>query len=153
MAVNKSILNNVRRAIRKIEKSLYPTLKDVFNSNADIVKRLNTEAQLYEGKDSKGLSITPSYARSTISIKLKKAQPVDRVTLKDTDNFYNSFNVIADNNKVTIEATADYAKYLTARYGNDIIGLQDVNLIDFYNKYIKKDIEKNVKTIIRNNKL
>lgn len=147
--INKSVIASVKRTLGKIEESLFPTLKDVFAVRGDIIKEIQTEEQLFDkGETSKGISITPSYARSTISIKIKKNQPFDRVTLKDTGDFYNSVNVIAQKDQVIIEATAEYAKYLTGRYGKDILGIQDMELTKFFKRYIVPELDKNIYRII-----
>jgi hypothetical protein len=153
MAINKSILRKVRRTVNKIENAIYPTMQQVFNKYDNVIKEYNTQQQLFDkGQDSKGLSLKP-YARSTISIKIRKGQPTDRTTLKDTGAFYNDVNVIAEPDKLIIEASIEYAKYLVSRYGEDILGVQNQNLQDFYDKYIEQQLDKNINKIISANKL
>lgn len=153
MAIDKSILRKVRRTVNKIENAIYPTMQQVFNKYDNVIKEYNTQQQLFDkGQDSKGLSLKP-YARSTISIKIRKGQPTDRTTLKDTGAFYNDVNVIAEPDKLIIEASIEYAKYLVARYGEDILGVQNQNLQDFYDKYIEQQLDKNINKIISANKL
>ena len=90
---------------------------------------LNTYGQLYEGIDSKGGSLG-TYTPYTISIKERKGQPTDHVTLKDTGEFYSSFNV---------SLTSDYDLHITAqpikddtdlteKYGDAIIGLSEESI-------------------------
>jgi hypothetical protein len=68
--------------------------------------------------------------------KRKKGQPTDRVTLKDTGDFYSSFQVLPFKGGFIIDA--DPIKEdtnLFDRYGEDILGLNDENLqliIKFY---------------------
>jgi hypothetical protein len=163
MAIDKSILRRVRRTVNKIENAIYPTMQQVFNKYDNVIKEYNTQQQLFDkGQDSKGLRLKPyargatsqkPYASSTISIKIRKGQPTDRITLKDTGAFYNDVNVIAEPDKLIIEASIEYAKYLVARYGEDILGVQNQNLQDFYDKYIEQQLDKNINKIISANKL
>lgn len=147
--INKSIIRRVKKTIDEIEKSLYPTLKQVFNNNKSIIESLNTDGQLYNNSiNSKGITLQPSYAQSTIDYKRRNNQISVRVTLRDTGDFYESVNVIAEDRQLIIEASVEYAKYLTAKYGKDILGVTNANLEDFYNKYIAKEIDTNINKII-----
>ena len=99
-----------------------------------LITDLNTKVQLFDqGEDADGkklASIGGGYAPSTVRIKKIKRQPTNRVTLKDTGDFYNTFDVkvesIAD---FTINADTDKSGYdLTKRYGDRLVGLQEENV-------------------------
>ena len=62
------------------------------------------------------------YSPVTISIKQKKGQPTNRVTLRDTEAFHKSFFVYADNKAVWFKATDKKAQKLYDKYG-EIFGL------------------------------
>lgn len=101
----------------------------------DLIIYLNTEAQLYDrGVNSDGIrldSIGGSYASSTIAIKESKGQPTDRVTLRDSGDFYNSWIVFL-NDDYDLEINADPIKEtgnLFNRWGKEIVGLTDENLV------------------------
>lgn len=146
--INRSIIKGVKKKLDKIEKVIYPTLRQVFNRYKNVIKRDNTKEQLFKlGQDAKGDSLG-SYADSTKRIKIKKRQPVDRVTLKDTGDFYDSITVTATDTEVIIETSIEYAKYLVKRYGKDILGVQDMLLKDFYEKYIVPELDKKINKII-----
>ena len=146
---NRAVIRKIKAAIQDIEDSIYPTLKDVFTKHSDIIKEINTEQQLYAvGQDSKGKSLG-SYAESTKRIKIRKRQPIDRVTLKDTGDFYESVRIIAKDDELIIETSIEYAKYLTKKYGADILGIQDMELSDFTKKYIFPELENNINEIIK----
>lgn len=152
--INTSIIKRVRETLAKIEASLYPTLKDVFTQRADVIKGIQTDVQLFsKGEDSQGLTIHPDYADSTISLKISKGQPTDRVTLKDTGNFYNSIRVIAEQDRLIIETSISYAKFLVDKYGEDILGIQDMEMKEFFLRFIKPEIERNINNIISDSKL
>jgi len=94
---------------------------------------LNTTKQLYEqGEDSLGRSLETiggGYSPYTIEIKNRKGQPTDRVTLKDSGDFYQSFDVI--NESSYIEIIAIYIKNgkdINKEWGGHVIGLQKENL-------------------------
>jgi hypothetical protein len=85
---------------------LFAVDKDV----QDEIIRINTEDQLEEeGIDSLGRKLG-DYAPSTIAYKRRKGQRYDHVTLKDTGDFYNSFNVKVNVNEIIIDAD-DSSKY------------------------------------------
>lgn len=153
-SINKNVIRHVKKTVNKIEESLFPTLRQVFTQNADVIKFIQTQEQLFKrGEDSRSISITPKYAQSTLAHKLRKRQPTDRVTLKDTGDFYESINVVATKDSLVIETSIEYAHFLVKRYGKEILGIQRIELSSFYEKYIEKEIEQNVNDIIRTNQL
>ena len=82
--------------------------KECVESNVAEICELNSDKQLYEkGENALGVSIDTyrPYAPLTIEIKTMKGQPTDRVTLKDTGDFYESFFISADNEGFFIDAT------------------------------------------------
>lgn len=145
---NRTVIQGVKAKIKQIETVLYPTLKDVFTKYDTVIKATNTQEQLFTlGQDSNAQSLG-SYAESTKRIKIRKRQPIDRVTLKDTGAFYESITVIATDKEVIIETSIEYAKWLVNRYGKEILGIQDVFLKDFYNRYITPELESEINKII-----
>lgn len=145
---NRTIIAGVKAKVKDIEKVLYPTLKDVFTKYDNVIKQTNTQEQLFTlGQDAKAQSLG-SYAESTKRIKIRKRQPIDRVTLKDTGDFYDSITVTATDKEVIIETTIEYAQFLVKRYGKDILGIQDMFLSDFYDKYIQPELDIEINKII-----
>jgi hypothetical protein len=145
---NRTVIAGVKSKVSQIEKAIYPTLKDVFTKYDNVIKETNTQEQLFNlGQDAKSDSLG-SYAESTKRIKIRKRQPIDRVTLKDTGAFYDSITVIATPNEVIIETSIEYAQWLVKRYGKDILGIQDVFLNDFYLKYIVPELDNEINKII-----
>lgn len=145
---NRTIIAGVKAKVKDIEKVLYPTLKDVFIRYDNVIKQTNTQEQLFTlGQDAKAQSLG-SYAESTKRIKIRKRQPIDRVTLKDTGDFYDSITVTATDKEVIIETSIEYAQFLVKRYGKEILGVQDMFLKDFYDKYIVPELENEINKII-----
>lgn len=123
-------------------------LKQILNSTElqEEIIYLNTIDQLYnKGQDKLGRSLDSlggGYSPYTIQIKQQKGQPIDRVTLKDTGDFYNSWIVV--NNDTYIEIIANpmkKGKDINLEWGGYVIGLQPQNMqkiIDeIKDKYIK----------------
>lgn len=105
---------------------------------------LNTQDQLYEkGIDAKGRKLVSDFARFTnvyayatiygteaYKGKIEKGQPIDRVTLKDTGKFYESFEVklIGEQEFQIVADTLKETSNLIETWGKDIIGLTEENL-------------------------
>ena len=118
----------------------------------DLVIRLNTQgektSQLFElGEDSLGDSLG-SYSPFTIEKKKKKGQPTNRITLKDTGEFYSSFNVVPYRGGFTIKANPiKEDSNLYNDFGVDIIGLNEENLQilrDVYKDKVLEEIRKRI---------
>jgi len=122
-----------------------------------LVITLNTEglptSQLFElGEDSEGKtleSIGGGYSPFTIQEKSRKNQPTDRVTLKDTGEFYRTFDVRPFRGGFTIVAdTLKDGQDLENRWGDDIVGLNEDNtnlIIEFYKDRIIEQVRRNIK--------
>lgn len=112
----------------------------------DLVIRLNTQgektSQLFElGEDSLGDNLG-SYSPFTIEKKKKKGQPTNRITLKDTGEFYSSFNVVPYRGGFTIKANPiKEDSNLYDDFGADIIGLNETNLQILRVVYKEKTLE------------
>jgi len=110
---------------------------------------LNTKVQLFDyGEDARGVQLAAvggGYAPSTIRIKARKGQPTSRVTLKDTGDFYKSFDVQIKPN-ADFSITSDSIKNgvdLHKRWGENIEGLQPENIV-LVMDYLEKEFYKNV---------
>lgn len=117
----------------------------------DLIIKLNTESQLYDqGIDSEGKSLSDiggGYSPRTIEIKQEEGQPTDRVTLKDTGEFYRSFRVTFIDGDLLIHANPYKGDVnLYREWGLNIVGLTQDNLDLVITVAQKKCIE-----IIRNN--
>ena len=112
MAYDDSILNDLRNTVETLQKSINSSIQESINNNKDEIKFLQTQEQLFLGKNSKGIDIKPAYANSTIKIKRKKGLPTDRVTLFDTGDFYRSLEIIAGSNDAIIRTVISYSVFL-----------------------------------------
>lgn len=108
----------------------------------DYIIFLNTEEQLYKGKDATGKELEDiggGYSAFTIAYKQTVGQPTDRVTLKDTGVFYKSFEVEVETDKLIIDAY--YLKDgedLRERWGENLAGLTSESRIKLIEKLLPK---------------
>ena len=151
---NASIKNLVYR-LRKFKDILDEELKDEIMKHEDVIVQMVTQEQIYEkgieGRGTEIMSYQPYTAR-TIRIKQKKGQPYDRVTLKDTGEFYNSLHVEFDDEGFYVTSTDDKAKYLLARYGKTIFRLTDENFSELLSNYIKPSLQEKLKERLLNDR-
>ncbi len=105
---------------------------EAIEETAETIADFNRK-QLFAGIRSTGTEIKPAYAPVTVLIKDQKGQPTDRVTLKDTGDFYDSIDV--DANSQTYELVANDAKadQLMDKYGNRILGLTKESRSEYVN--------------------
>lgn len=101
-------------------------LQDIIEANEPFIVDCVTDKQLYDkGINALGVEISSymPYRPLTIEIKSAKGQPTDRVTLKDTGDFYKSVHVKADKTYFEVVASDWKADELLGKYGDDILGL------------------------------
>lgn len=136
-------LDSKINALIEFETSIVETMVNELQTNDHIIIDMNAYTQLFElGINTKGVhldSIAP-YTSKTISIKLSKGQPTDRITLRDTGDFHSSFRVVFDDTKFTIVATDSKSEDLMGKYGEDILGLTDENKNELITVYILSSI-------------
>ena len=121
-------------------------------SNKDLQQLMiyrNTNYQLFEeGIDADGKSLGV-YSKRTIEIKKEKGQPYNRVTLKDTGQFYASFEFENEDDQFAFSAqTEKDDKDLAEVYGEKIIGLTDESLF-----YLRRPILDEVVEVTRKDTL
>ena len=149
MAVDDSILNDLKRTVSEIQDAVNGSIQESIDQNKQIIKELQTQEQMYQGIDSKGIDIKPAYANSTIKIKRSKGQPTDRVTLFDTGAFYNSLEIIAGKNDAIIRTIISYSVFLVDKYA-DILGLDDESWTKFLNNYTIPTLKRTLMILLQN---
>lgn len=145
-------------AKRAHELNIDLIMRSIFENEPDfkdLVIELNTKNQLFEGIDANGVtlsSIGGGYAPVTIAIKRTNNQPFNRVTLKDTGDFYKSFEVRYEMGGIVIDAdTIKDGDDLRDRWGDDILGLTHESIetlifflkpliVEFISDYITQDL-------------
>jgi hypothetical protein len=113
--------------------------------NDNVAIDLNTDSQLFDkGIDSRGNLLPGPYAPFTIDIKGLKGQPTDRITLRDTGDFHDSFFMDAGSFPIKIDASDSKTSELKSDWGEDIFGLTDESLEEF-RKHILPEIRDSIK--------
>lgn len=125
--------------------------KKIVRDNDNILIDMNAQDQLYaKGVNRLGVRIDEyqPYRPLTIQVKIEKRQPYDRVTLKDTGEFYGSFYVETAEDRFYIKASDEKTNWLIKKYGAEIFGLTNDSLAEFINDYVKDEAYNRVKEIL-----
>lgn len=115
----------------------------------NFIEKSNTQDQLFQGVDATGVdlkSIGGDYTPFTKAYKKRKGQPTNRVTLKDSGNFYRSIQAKSIGNG-DVEITGNTIKQgvdLQSRWGVNLIGLTKIKTNELGIK-IKDNIIKKVR--------
>jgi len=109
--MNKKLLN-IGKTIRT---AVATTFREV-EADFPLMAAEEQREQLYEGDGGDG-PIEPPYTPLTRTIKARKGQPFNRVTLKDTGDFYRSIKLQGKR----LMATDGKTRKLVAKYGNHIL--------------------------------
>lgn len=149
---NLTVRNLVYR-LRKFKSILDQELKNEILRHEDVIVEMIAQGQLYElgieGRGKEIMSYMP-YRPRTIKKKLKKGQPTNRVTLKDTGSFYASLHVEFDDDGFYVTSTQEKAKFLLKKYGKTIFRLTDQNLKTLLDNYIRPSLKEKMKEYIKN---
>jgi len=139
------------KSVLKYFKTLDPADQVDKSLNNKAIKdkiKYDNQDQLYSGEDATSTdlkNIGGDYSNFTKKIKVRKGQPIDRVTLKDKGSFYKSIKVSSLNGDINF--TANFIKSgvdLRTRWGVNLLGLNTKNLNDVTDD-IKKDIQERIK--------
>ena len=105
------------------------------------------QEQLFQtGEDGKGVQIG-MYSPFTIEIKKRKGQPFDRVTLKDTGDFYDSYTITPIPGGFIIDANDEKEdKNLFDIYGDDIL-LPNQDSLDLIAEYYEEQLIEYIKKL------
>lgn len=125
--------------------------KKIVRDNDNILIDMNAQDQIYaKGVNRLGVRIDEyqPYRPLTIQVKIEKRQPYDRVTLKDTGEFYDSFYVETAEDRFYIKASDEKTNWLIKKYGAEIFGLTNDSLAEFINDYVKDEAYNRVKEIL-----
>lgn len=126
----------------------------IVKDNESFICDMNAEQQLYEqGVNRLGVKLSDfaPYSPYTIEIKKMKGQPTDRVTLRDTGDFHESFYIEVGNDRFEIRASDWKAEKLMKKYGRGILGLTQENLAELIWQYIYPELLKTAKETIYGN--
>lgn len=146
---NTSVRNLVYR-LRKFKSILDQELTNEILSHEHIIIDMVCE-QLYAGIDGYKNRIQPPYATRTVKKKQKKGQPTDRVTLRDTGDFYKSLHVAFDEDGFFVASSdQELADILRKKYGYPVLRLSNENLSILLREYIRPSLKEKLKDYIKN---
>lgn len=91
------------------------------NTASDATKA--QRGQLFQGLTKDETPIIPPYSPGTVARKKKKKQPFNRVTLKDTGDFYRGILIDVRGEDVVFESADSKSGDLQKRYSKKIFGL------------------------------
>ena len=145
---------DVLQAANRLSKvSVTQVLISILNQQKtkNYITGLNTNVQLVDyGEDSNGTQLSAIggiYAASTIRLSKTRKKNRSHINLKDTGAFHKTFDVqVKANANFAITAnTMKGGQDLQDRWGDDIVGLQDENIVlvmeyleaEFYKKVFK----------------
>lgn len=118
-------IDNLINRLENYNENIISYLEEATKEAEEKIIDLNIY-QLYEyGENRDERKITPEYTPQTVAIKKRKGQPTNRVTLRDTFDFQGSFFIRYETDGFAISASDWKTEYLTRRYGDEILGLQD----------------------------
>lgn len=147
MAFDDTILNDFNTTVERLRTSINESIRTSVDNNKDVIKTMQTDEQMYQGINASGNAIEPEYKQSTINYKLRTGQPSDRVTLKDSGDFYDSIEIEARTDNFVISTQITYSIYLVTKYA-EILGITDTNLETFVNTYTLPIIKQSFDDII-----
>lgn len=142
------VIEDALRKVKLMKASINKGIQTSIQQNDNILIDQQTE-QFDEGKDSMGVSFVPSYSAFTIGLKQAAGQPHNRVTLKDTGDFYAGITVNANRTNFEIKPNIPYFGNLLEIYkANTILGIQPEAMKDFLTDYSLPEIENNFNQIL-----
>lgn len=146
-----SALDDLINTVEEVKGSLdnNSLLRSIIEKEEGLIVSLNTQKQLYDkGINALGVSIDSyaPYSPWTVKLKMKKSQPYNRVTLRDSGQFHASFEIRFTDDGFTIGSRDSLTEELVRKYSESIFGLTQKN-----KDYLKKSIIlQNLITELRN---
>lgn len=146
-------IRNLAWRLRKFDEILGKELVNEIMSHEKEIIEAVVQNQLYEhGINGTGVEIMSykPYRPRTIKNKQRKGQPYNRVTLKDTGEWYNSLRLVYDVDGFFITSTDEKNTYLKKKYGPTILRLTNENLSMILNKYIRPNLKVKLEKYLKN---
>ena len=149
-----ALIENLKRRVVAFDQNIVPYVQNILWDNEAYIVDLNAQDQLFDqGINRLGVSISDyaPYSPKTIEIKEAKGQPTDRVTLRDEGDFESSFYIEVGEKSFEIKAGDWKTEELIKKYGRQILGLTDENILKVIWEYIYPDLLKKAKNVIYGN--
>lgn len=133
-------LDAIAAALERLPDVLTAAVPDVVRDNAFLLE-LENQQQLEAGLNKDGHSIRPEYSYLTVLYKQEAGEPYDRVTLRDTGDFYGSIVAEVRGQALEMEATDPKTEELQEKYGEAILGLSDDAVGEFCREVLKPELQ------------
>lgn len=141
-------IDKVIQHFQSFEERLDSIVRQALEENESAIIELNIYSQLYdEGIRSDGSAVKPKYTKLTVQIKQQINQPTDRVTLRDTGNFHESFMIVFKEDGFHFTSSDSKTPALTKKYGKKIFGLTEENMAKVIKQYVTPLVEYELKMI------
>jgi len=116
------------RALDEIERDFDSIILDLVRDHEKEVLAMNTDDQLFEGKDAENRTLKPPYSQGYKRFKRSRGLPTDRVTTRLDGDYHESFFITYGTDEFTIDAKDFKKPFLEKRYGSNLSGLTDDNI-------------------------
>lgn len=136
------IFDRQKRFVDEFEQSLKTEFESTINMFGFVLEDYITNKQLFrKGIDGDGKKLE-GYKRTTIRLKLRKGQPIDRTTLLDENEFHPSIQIDAFSDRFEISSDVNHAKYIIKRYGRNVLKVTRENMEEFMKNYYLPNLKK-----------
>ncbi len=131
--MNGGLFDKAVSSIQSIKADLVPQAYRILAELQDEIVRLNTQEQLFKGKDATGQKITPKYKRRRYAVAKNRMNPQPGMGTPDfkvTGAFYKGFYVKPikdDKGSFEMDSSDDKTPFLVGRSGEKIFGLTTDN--------------------------
>ena len=131
-----------KKFISEFETKLFQLMQQTIDTFGFVLVDYVVNKQLFDkGIDGDGNRLA-GYARTTIRLKLRKGQPVDRTTTRDEGEFHASVYVDAFSDRFEVSSNVPHDKYIVKRYGRNILKITDENIREFMNIHFLPNLKR-----------
>lgn len=139
-----NIFNRQKKFVDTLEMTLMTQLEKTIKDFDFVLEDYIVNKQLFrEGIDGDGNKLE-GYKRTTIRLKLRKGDPVDRTTLKDENEFHPSIQIDAFFDRFEVSSDVSHAKYILKRYGRNVLKITSENFKEFMENYFISNLKTNI---------
>lgn len=144
----RNVFSRQLKFIDNLERDIFKVMEQTINQFNFVLVDFITNKQLFrEGIDGDGKKLA-GYARTTIRLKLRKGQPVDRTTTVDEGDFHASIRIKAFSDRYEITSDVEHDKFIIKRYGSNVLKITDENFREFMINYFLPNLRRYVKSKI-----
>lgn len=135
-------------ALRRVNRINVTLAAQVAIENTADAAATVQRGQLFQGIGADGEPIVPPYTPRTVAIKSRKGQVTDRVTLRDTGDFYRGILIDVRQDIFTIQSADEKNISLQQKYGTKIFGLATPARIE-YIRTLRPEFIRQIKSFLQ----